>query len=574
MMIHRTLIVVSIVCCACAETSHARAFSQMVVFGDSLSDVGNVNNQTFGISPGSGYWNGRFSNGPVWVESLATGLSLSVPTYSRGGGTDWAYGGAHTGPGSITHVFFTFPNVQTQINNYLNANNPNANQLFVVWAGGNDFIDGGTDPSVPVTNTANEITSLANRGATNIVVPNLPLLGEVPRYRGTASEASKNSLSSQFNAQLATTLANLKSSLHINIYPLNVQAFFSDVLANPSAYGFTNATSPAFNGSTSVSNPDQYVFWDDIHPTRIAHQLLAQRAVDLVNTHNWIASGSAAWATTGNWDPSGAPAAAWIVNLANATAQDKTCAVSSSATVNRITVTGNGSPNMNLLLQPGANLNAAGSIQINTGGVVELAGGSLGAASINVNAGGTIRLDLTSSDVGGAAKINVSGQANLSGTLAVATLGGFVPLPDQPFGVMRSGSRSGDLSILNQTGFAGLRFNKNYSATALNLTAWALGGDANLDASVDTTDFNILAANFGSAGQNWLRADFNGDTIIDTLDFNVLASNFAQTTPPQMGAALVPEPSVLAMGIFTVALLRRRCAPREAGRGNRHDYAQ
>src|SRR5205823_5341630 len=76
----------------------ADAFSSpLVVFGDSLSDVGNVNNQTFGISPGSGYWNGRFSNGPVWAESLATGLSLSAPTYSRGGGSDWAYGGAHTG---------------------------------------------------------------------------------------------------------------------------------------------------------------------------------------------------------------------------------------------------------------------------------------------------------------------------------------------------------------------------------------------------------------------------------------------------------------------------------------------
>ena len=130
-MTRRLLIFACIVCCACASAARARAFSQIVVFGDSLSDVGNVNNQTFGISPGSGYWNGRFSNGPVWVENFATGLSLSTPTYSRSGGTDWAYGGAHTGPGSITHVFFTFPNVQTQINNYLNANNPNANQIFV-----------------------------------------------------------------------------------------------------------------------------------------------------------------------------------------------------------------------------------------------------------------------------------------------------------------------------------------------------------------------------------------------------------------------------------------------------------
>ena len=86
----------------------------------------------------------------------------------------------------------------------------------------------------------------------------------------------------------------------------------------------------------------------------------------------------------------------------------------------------------------------------------------------------------------------------------------------------------------------------------------AIGGDANLNGTVDTTDFNILAANFASSGQNWLGADFNGDTIIDTLDFNVLASNFSQTTPPQLGAALVPEPGALALVILTIALLRCR----------------
>src|SRR5262245_15859652 len=96
-----------------ALAARAGAFSQLVVFGDRLSDVGNINNQSFAISPGSSYWNGRFSNGPVWIEKLAPNFSLTVPTYSRAGGpnaTDFAYGGAHTGPGSIFHVFFSSPN--------------------------------------------------------------------------------------------------------------------------------------------------------------------------------------------------------------------------------------------------------------------------------------------------------------------------------------------------------------------------------------------------------------------------------------------------------------------------------
>src|SRR5689334_7437247 len=110
----------TILCSICIATlalaDRARgAYSQIVVFGDSLSDTGNVNNQTFGISPGSGYYQGRFSNGPVWVEDLATNLGIAAPIYSRAGGKDYAYGGVHTGSGSTTYTFFSFPNIGTQI---------------------------------------------------------------------------------------------------------------------------------------------------------------------------------------------------------------------------------------------------------------------------------------------------------------------------------------------------------------------------------------------------------------------------------------------------------------------------
>jgi hypothetical protein len=84
-----------------------------------------------------------------------------------------------------------------------------------------------------------------------------------------------------------------------------------------------------------------------------------------------------------------------------------------------------------------------------------------------------------------------------------------------------------------------------------------LAGDANLDASVDTSDFNILAANFNALGANWLTADFNGDTIVDTLDFNALAANFGQNTTPQLGASLVPEPQAFALIGLALVCFRR-----------------
>jgi subtilase family serine protease len=58
-----------------------------------------------------------------------------------------------------------------------------------------------------------------------------------------------------------------------------------------------------------------------------------------------------------------------------------------------------------------------------------------------------------------------------------------------------------------------------------------LTGDANHDRSVDTLDFNALAANFGGTGKNWSQADFNYDGTVDTLDFNALASQFGKSMP-------------------------------------------
>ncbi len=61
------------------------------------------------------------------------------------------------------------------------------------------------------------------------------------------------------------------------------------------------------------------------------------------------------------------------------------------------------------------------------------------------------------------------------------------------------------------------------------LLRYTLDGDANLDHAVDTTDFNILAANFGQTGRIWSQSDFNYDGSDDTTDFNGLAVNFSKT---------------------------------------------
>jgi fibronectin-binding autotransporter adhesin len=103
--------------------------------------------------------------------------------------------------------------------------------------------------------------------------------------------------------------------------------------------------------------------------------------------------------------------------------------------------------------------------------------------------------------------------------------------------------------------------------------AYTYFGDANLDLTVDTVDFNLLAANFSGAGNVWAQGDFNYDTNVDTVDFNLLAANFGKTasggsdlavvdaaasSPGGLGT-LVPEPgSLTLLALAAGGLLARR----------------
>ena len=84
--------------CLCLALSPvaAHAYSAFYVFGDSLSDVGNVYAATGGAEPASPYSNGQFSNGPIWAQDLSNSLGLGVLKPSLTGGTDYAFGSATT----------------------------------------------------------------------------------------------------------------------------------------------------------------------------------------------------------------------------------------------------------------------------------------------------------------------------------------------------------------------------------------------------------------------------------------------------------------------------------------------
>jgi len=262
-------------------------YAGLVAFGDSLTDVGNRYAATGGTDPASPpYDAGRWTDGPLWVEHLAAGLGLPAPIPSALGGTDYASADARTALSGYAHN--GSPNIGTQVTGYLSTHPTlDSNQLFVIWGGTNDFGPHSTpDPARTVANLTAEITELATAGAKQFLVPNLMPLGEVPSVRklGPTAQAKFDALSVQFNTRLAAAEGQLEAGLDIKIHQLDVYALVEQVLATPGEFGITDVADQAKSGDEGdpgvvVANPDQYLFWDNIHPTETFQQLLGTQAV-------------------------------------------------------------------------------------------------------------------------------------------------------------------------------------------------------------------------------------------------------------------------------------------------------
>lgn len=264
-------------------SAHAAPFSQIVVFGDSLSDTGNAYDQlgTLAMDPAD-YYMGRFSNGPVWVEYLAQQLQLAPPVANEvsSAGRNYAFGGAYTEGSGLVQLFIN--DIDEQVPDFINNDGgPTGDELIVVLGGANDFFNGQTNPATPVNSLTDDITALYNAGGRHFLVANLPLLGQTPDNRGTSNEAPYDARSTQFNSLLWTSLDNLETTLPgAEFFRVDTEALITDAIQNPAAFGFTNVTDPAL-GLTGI-DPDTYLFWDGVHPTTQGHQLLADNAATVL----------------------------------------------------------------------------------------------------------------------------------------------------------------------------------------------------------------------------------------------------------------------------------------------------
>jgi phospholipase/lecithinase/hemolysin len=328
MMRVRILATAAALAVALATTVRAGQYSSLIVFGDSLSDTGNAYLATggnasdtnlfgkFGEYPTPPYDDGRFSNGEIWVEHLADGLGLGAAPFLAGG-TNFAVGGSETGNGFSRLPMLLgldgvdLPNLNTQIGLFLAGGGTlNGSELISVWGGSNDVLIDlalglAPDPIALADSVAGSIQSLILAGGRNFLVPNLPNFAMLPLASGldAGQKLGLELTALAFNAELDGKLQGLAASYGVQIHELDVYKLFSDAVANPAQFGFTNVTDPAFDPSTGTVAPGvgSYLFWDTLHPTALTHSLLGAAALTAVPEPSSVALCVVGLAGAGLW---------------------------------------------------------------------------------------------------------------------------------------------------------------------------------------------------------------------------------------------------------------------------------
>ncbi|MDC7866883.1 autotransporter outer membrane beta-barrel domain-containing protein [Pantoea ananatis] len=313
----------------------AMAWDSLTVFGDSLSDTGNVGRFTY-----------NSATNPLYDEILARQAGLTLQPSSQGG-SNYAAGGAVAVP-AINPQF----NTQDQVARYLASNNGRAdpNGLYIHWIGGNDLAAAVALPPLATTlidnsagAAASQVKALLNAGAGTVIVPTVPNVGATPAlieailqpFSAAAVSAAFQSLDAaatpnsaarqqaiqaafnqaagqlsgvpavrdliaqqlfaawqQLSAQAAALTArynqleeNALANTQGNIVRVDINGLFSEVIDNPAVYGLSNTAGMACPPGTSsvdctsstagFSSQQNYLFADRLHPSPAVHAIIA-----------------------------------------------------------------------------------------------------------------------------------------------------------------------------------------------------------------------------------------------------------------------------------------------------------
>ncbi len=286
------------------KAAHAQDnFSSVAVFGDSLSDNGNLAataTPTAAILLQPPYNNGRVTNGLTAVEVLANTLSLPLLPAAQGG-TNFAVAGATArgqSPADLT--------AQVDQHLALQTDSIENDALYIIFIGGNDIRHasrggerfGRVLTNRAITNIYRAVDKLINAGARRLMIINAPDIGEIPetRLREAAGDIGlvrkAHALTIRFNTNLERITKRLEAEHNLDIVLLDLFSFNQNLRENTNAIGLSNDEDPCFvqTQSGAMYHPEceggsgfaNFAFFDAIHPTAAMHERLGRALYALV----------------------------------------------------------------------------------------------------------------------------------------------------------------------------------------------------------------------------------------------------------------------------------------------------
>lgn len=308
-------------------------FDRIHIFGDSLSDTDNVLNFTDGEFPVTPYEAGRFSNSEIWLDYLTDELDLDVDPFSNpfnfladNDGINYAIGGATSGDDNVGVVPL---GLEQQIDSFemstmfQSPEETVEDDLFFLWIGANDYFsfieDDPTTPDVVETNfpqngreTIGAVIDVVNiniRGAINdiidaggqdIVIFNLPDLSQTPLAQNLTKKDQRKlgQLTDRHNRRLDRLVNNIeRTNPDVNIVEIDVNELTDEIYDNPGEFGLNNVTDnylgadlyADLNQPPASGNPNEYFYWDSVHPTTTVHNLVADLVMHELSEEGLIA---------------------------------------------------------------------------------------------------------------------------------------------------------------------------------------------------------------------------------------------------------------------------------------------
>lgn len=290
----RTSLLAAAALAAAAAPAAAGPYSQLVIFGDSLTDVGNaqIGAGVLGLPDPAPppFFMGRFSNGPVWIDfvhdALIGGPSLPAAPLLFGlpfpSGQNYAIGGARAATNADPSVDF---GGQLGFFGSVSGGVADPDALYVIAFGSNDItanIQGtGDEPSITesVSAIVGGMAALNAAGARNFLVLGVADIGNEPRFvTDPVDEAFGRAFSIAFDKATRNALKAAPFLPGTEITYHNGLRFFDALEADPAAFGLPplDGVTPCFTVPSAIPDCVGYAFADDIHPTSAVHLAYAR----------------------------------------------------------------------------------------------------------------------------------------------------------------------------------------------------------------------------------------------------------------------------------------------------------